>query len=138
MEDILIDIADFVQGDSQISSEQLEAIRDLYNAIYSKSIDSSNIISYTVLLMKIIDVYKNIDNVDKKKLVVFVLTKYVELNVTNTDESQILNAFIENILPNVIDTLISLDNKQIIIKSENTVKTLCEKTRNFFGCLGTV
>ena len=133
MEEILIDIVDFV-NDDKISTEEQNAIRELYNSIYSKEIDTTNIVSCVVLLMKIINSHKNIDNIDKKKFVIFVLLKFVELNVTDENESFILKTFINNILPNMIDTLISIDNKEIIIKTENYVYTLCEKIKKQFCC----
>ena len=133
MSEILIDIIDFVNDDKTTPDEQ-NAIRELYNNIYSKNIDSTNIVSYVVLLMKIINSHKTIANVDKKKLVIFVLQKFVELNISNDVEAQILNDFINNILPNVIDTMISLDNKEIIIKTENYVSTFCDKIKNKLCC----
>ena len=135
MEDeVQIDIAEFV-NDEKIAPDNLEAIRELYNSIYSKTIDVSNISSYIVLLMKIIDGYKNVENTEKKTLIVFVLRKYVELNVLNHDDSSILLSFINNILPNLIDTLISIDNKEVIIKCNNN-KSCCARFRQCFGCLG--
>jgi hypothetical protein len=135
MSEILIDIIDFVNDDKTTPDEQ-NAIRELYNNIYSKNIDSTNIVSYVVLLMKIINSHKTIANVDKKKLVIFVLQKFVELNISNDVEAQILNDFINNILPNVIDTMISLDNKEIIIKTENYISTFCDKIKNKLCCFG--
>ena len=133
MDEILIDIVDFV-NDDKISTEEQNAIRELYNSIYSKEIDSTNIVSCVILLMKIINSHKNIDNVDKKKFVIFVLHKFVELNVTDTNESIILKMFIYNILPNMIDTMISIDNKEIIIKTENYILTFCDKIKRRFCC----
>jgi hypothetical protein len=81
MSEILIDIIDFVNDDKTTPDEQ-NAIRELYNNIYSKNIDSTNIVSYVVLLMKIINSHKTIANVDKKKLVIFldILRKFVNTN----------------------------------------------------------
>lgn len=135
MSEILIDIIDFINDDKMTPDEQ-NAIRELYNSIYSKNVDSTNIVSYVVLLMKIINSHKTISNIDKKKFVIFVLQKFVELNISNEAEAQILNDFINNILPNVIDTMISLDNKEIIIKTENYVLTFCEKIKNKLCCFG--
>jgi hypothetical protein len=134
MDDILIDIADFV-NDDKISIDEQNAIRELYNSIYSKQIDSSNIVSYVVLLMKIINSHKNIENIDKKKFVIFVLNKFVEFNITDENEGYIIKTFINNILPNMIDTMISIDNKEIIIKTENYVLTLCQRLRKKFCCI---
>jgi hypothetical protein len=135
MDDVLIDIAEFINNDN-ITTDEQNAIRELYNSIYSKQIDATNIVSYVVLLMKIINTHKTVPNIDKKKLVIFVLLKFVELNITNEDEANILKMFINNILPNMIDTLISIDNKEIIIKAENYVKTFCQKIKTKLCCFG--
>lgn len=134
MDDILIDIADFV-NDDKISVDEQNAIRELYNSIYSKQIDSSNIVSYVVLLMKIINSHKNIENIDKKKFVIFVLNKFVEFNIRDENEGYIIKMFINNILPNMIDTMISIDNKEIIIKTENYILTFCQRLRKKFCCI---
>jgi len=135
MDDVLIDIAEFINNDN-ITTEEQNAIRELYNSIYSKQIDATNIVSYVVLLMKIINTHKTVPNIDKKKLVIFVLQKFVELNITNEEEAIILKTFINNILPNMIDTLISIDNKEIIIKAENYAKTFFQKIRSKLCCFG--
>ena len=135
MDDVLIDIAEFINNDN-ITTDEQNAIRELYNSIYPKQIDTTNIVSYVVLLMKIINTHKTVPNIDKKKLVIFVLQKFVELNITNEDEANILKMFINNILPNMIDTLISIDNKEIIIKVENYAKTLFQKIRTKLCCFG--
>lgn len=128
-EDVLLDVLDFV--DSGITPEEYDAARDMYNSIYDKSIDSSNIINYTILLMKMVSSFQKIENIDKKKLVIFVVKKIVQLKITNKDELLFLNSFIENILPNVIDTLCSIDGKKIIINTEKYFKNYC-----CFPCFG--
>jgi hypothetical protein len=43
--------------------------------------------------MKIINTHKTVANIDKKKLVIFVFQKFVELNITNEDEAQYFKNF---------------------------------------------
>ena len=64
-DDVLLDIIDFV--DISISPEEYNAVRAMYNSIYDKNIDSTNIISHIILLMKIVSSFQSIDNIDKKK-----------------------------------------------------------------------
>lgn len=122
-DDVLLDIIDFV--DVSITPDEYNAVRAMYNSIYDKNIDSTNIISHIILLMKIVSSFQSIDNIDKKKLVIFVVQKFVQLNITNKDELLVLNSFVENILPNVIDTLCSIDSKKIVINAEQYVKSCC-------------
>lgn len=122
-DDVLLDIIDFV--DSSITPEEYNAVRSMYNSIYDKNIDSTNIISYVILLMKIVSSFKNIENFDKKKLVIFVSQKFIQFNITDPDESVILISFVQNVLPNVIDTLCSIDSKKIMINAEKYIQTSC-------------
>jgi len=126
--DVLLDITDFV--DISITPEEYNAVIAMYNSICDKNIDSNNIISHVILLMKIISSFQIIEKIDKKKLVIFVVQKFINLNVTNKEELLFLNSFVENILPTVIDTLCSVDSKKIIINAEQYVETCC------FPCFG--
>ena len=122
-DDVLLDIIDFV--DPSITPDEYNAIRAMYNSIYDKNIDSTNIVSNIILLMKIASTFPNVANIDKKKLVLFVIQKFIQLNVLNKDDATILNSFIQNILPNVIDSLYSIDTKKIIIEGEQKIKNCC-------------
>ena len=75
--------------------------------------------------MKIVSSFQQVEKIDKKKLVIFVVKKFINLNVTNEDELLFLNSFVENILPTVIDTLCSVDSKKIIINAEQYIETCC-------------
>jgi hypothetical protein len=131
--EVLLDIVDFV--DISITPQEYDAVIAMYNSIYDKKIDSTNIINHVISLMKIVSSFQ-IDKIDKKKLVIFVVQKFIKLNLNNitTDEVEIsfLNSFVENILPNLIDTICSIDSKKIIINTEKYVKTCC------FPCFGKI
>ena len=124
MEEIVIDFADFLKDDdSTLSEDEKDAIKELYNSIYLKEITSKNILTYVVLLMKIMDNYKNIKNIDKKKVVIFTINKFIELNINDEQEQKMLLSLVNNLLPNIIDTIILVDKKSIQIK--NNVSCLC-------------
>ena len=133
MEDILIDITDFIDDES-IKEEYYEIIKDCYNNIYSKPITPSNITIYIVYLMKFMETYSEVSNIDKKKFLIFILKKFVEFNISDKEEIKIFNSFIDNILPNMIDTMISVDNKEIIIKNKNYNNNLFKKIFKCFCC----
>jgi hypothetical protein len=123
-QDVLLDIIDFV--DPSITKDEYDAVKIMYNSIYSNNINSANIASQIVILMKIASTLEKVKNADKKKLVIFVIKKVVELNIKDENEIHVLNLFIDNILPNVIDTMCSIDSKNIIInESEKIIKTCC-------------
>jgi hypothetical protein len=122
--DLLFDIIDFV--DPSITKDEYETVKIMYNSIRSNDINSTNIISQIAVLMKIVASFDKIKNSDKKKLVIFVIKKVVVVNVKDTNEIQMLNLFIDNILPNVIDTMCSIDSGKIIIyQTEQIMNSPC-------------
>jgi hypothetical protein len=124
MEEVVIEFADFLKdNDATLNENEKEAIKELYNSIYMKEITTKNILTYVVLLMKIMDNYKNIQNIDKKKLVLFTMNKFIELNIMDEQEQKLLQSLVDNLLPNIIDTIILVDKKSIQIK--NQVSCFC-------------
>lgn len=119
----LLDILQFV--DPTISENEYDGLKSLYNSIYDKNISSTNIISYVILLMKIISTFPEIENVNKKKLVIFSLKKFVELNVIDDEEKNMLTSLIDNVLPSIIDTICSIDSKKILINIESKCHSGC-------------
>lgn len=113
--------------------DQKMAINELNDIIFSKNLDINNIVNYVVLLMKVVDTYNDIANIDKKNVVLFVMNKYI--NTKEIENIEIIKSFIDNILPNVIDTLVLVDNKEIVIKTDNYKKSFWSKLRNKLCCL---
>lgn len=124
MEEIIIDIDEFINGE-EMTDDEKNAICDLYNSICSKQIDTDNIVTIVVYLLKIMNSHKNIANADKKKLVIFVLKRFAVYNIDEEYKEKVMVSFIENILPNVIDTLIALDKNEMFIKGKQCVGGCC-------------
>jgi hypothetical protein len=133
MEDIIKTINDFISEDvnQTITKSQENDIINFFKDIESHSINISNITDYVISLMKIIETIDKVKGVDKKKLVIFIIKKIVDKNIDDNYEREILFYFIDNMLPNVIDTIISIDKKKIII-SVNKAKSLFKK---IFSCV---
>lgn len=121
--DLLFDIIDFVDPD--IRKDEYETVKIMYKSICSNEINSTNIISQIAVLMKIVASFDKIKKADKKKLVIFVIKKVVEVNIKDTNEIQMLNLFIDNILPNLIDTMCSIDSGKIIIYETEFMNSSC-------------
>jgi len=122
--DILFDIIDFM--DPSITEDEYETVKIMFKSICKNDINSANIISQIAVLMKIVATFDKIKNADKKKLVTFVIKKVVEVNIKDENEIQMLNLFIDNILPNVIDTMCSIDSGKIIInQTEQIMNSPC-------------
>lgn len=113
--------------------DQKMAIKELCEVIFSKNLDINNIVNYIVLLMKIVDTYKDISNIEKKRVVLFVMNKYI--NTKEIENYDVIKTFIDNILPSMIDTLVLVDNKEIVIKTDNYKKSFWLKLKDKLCCL---
>ena len=133
IDDVLLDIADIVK-DTNIDTKFYNIIIEVFNSISFKQITTENVSSYIIYLMKILDTYNNIKGKDKKVIVTLILKKIVQFTVVDPNEASILDTFIDNVLPPLIDTLILLDNKEIVIKTENYVKSSWHKFFLFLTC----
>ena len=104
----------------------------LYNSLDlltdDKQLTTLNIVSITTNLMQIVEKYPNTTGPMKKELVMHVLKRFVEDNTDGEDEVALLLLFINTFLPSVIDTIISLDKKELAIKIHNKIK-------KWFSCL---
>lgn len=108
--------------------QNTELINKLYsqfvNIMNGVSITSTNIMSISITLMKIVEKNKKISGQMKKELVIHLIRKFVIDNTSPEDIDNIL--FVVNyILPNLIDTIISIDKKEIIIATKKTFSRCC-------------
>jgi hypothetical protein len=86
-----------------------------------KNMDTNNIISITTNLMQIIEKYPDLKGEEKKFILIHVIKKFVKDNVDNENQKNVLT-FIDLFLPSFIDTVISVDKKEIIIKVKKGIK----------------
>ena len=73
-------------------------------------------------LMQIVEKYPKISGTQKKSLVIQVLKKFV-IDQSDGDTENALLLFIDTFLPSVIDTIISVDVKDIVINIKKGVKS---------------
>ena len=99
-------------GSSHIVEQLYDSLADIING---KEIETSDIVSLTINLMKIIETYPNISGKEKKNIVISTLERFVEHNMKGEEKVNVLT-FIKVFLPEVIDSLISVDKKAIAIK----------------------
>ncbi len=132
-DDIILNIDDILNG-SDLDNTYKDIVCDVLNDICNHTITTQNICSYVVYLMKIIDTYPELQNDDKKKIVIFILKKVIELNVFDNTELSLLNDVVDKTIPNLIDTFILIDNKEIVIKTRNYVKSLWDKILDGIVC----
>jgi len=94
----------------------------------NKKIEADVILSIVVTLMQIVDRYPDLKGIEKKLVVIGVLIRYVEENVEDEKTRGDLIMFINLVLPNVIDTFIAIDRRELKIKTEKCL-------RKYFCCL---
>ena len=87
----------------------------------NNKLNTTNILVITTNLMQIVEKYPKISGSQKKTLVVDVLKMFVGKN-TDGENKEIILLYINTFLPSVIDTLISVDKKEMKIKTRKLFK----------------
>lgn len=100
---------------------------ELYSIIKRISINDkitkTNVIDICIKLMQLVEKYPNIKGEEKKRIVITVLKQFIT-DTLIIEEQLALLLFIEQILPSIIDTLISIDKKELTIKIRKGFKSL--------------
>ena len=97
-------------------------------------LSNANMLSLVLMSMKYIENYKQISGPKKKAVVLYVIQKiahdqyneYIKkenLSVEEISQLQTILSFVELFLPPMIDTIVSLDNKEIMIKLKKNIQT---------------
>lgn len=102
---------------------------DLVDKLYSslsriigdKKVTTTNVVLITTNLMQIVEKYPDLHGEQKKTLVVHVLKRFVKDHLDGDGKSAIL-LFIHMFLPSVIDTIVSVDKKEIAVKMKKGLK----------------
>lgn len=87
-------------------------------------INTQNILNIVIYLMQKVEKYR-LSGVSKKQLVINIIKDVILKNKDNIKEYELIEYFIDNTLPSLIDNIISLDRKEIYIKFQNMYKNKC-------------
>lgn len=87
-----------------------------------EKINTTNVVIIATNLIQIVEKYPKLKGHQKKMLILQVLKKFVEDHLENEEEKVVLT-FIDLFLPSVIDTIISVDKKEISVKIKKGLKT---------------
>jgi len=74
-----------------------------------------NITTIVINLMQLVEKYPDLTGEQKKLLVIHVIKKFIK-DITDKEEEEVLLTFVDIFLPTLIDTLVSVDKKEILIK----------------------
>ena len=101
--------------------------KDLSQIVGDKKLTTTNIVNITISLMQIVEKYPTLHGKEKKELVIYVLKKSVKDHIFDTDSEESLLLFIETFLPSIIDSVISIDKKELTIN-------ITKKLKSCFSC----
>lgn len=115
---------------------RLELDEDLYfirvlDSLYSEvkniivdKVDEKNILKIVVLLMQLVEKQEQFYGKGKKRLVILLLEKLID-DTVEKDKSVDLKFLTSMIVPSIIDTIVSVDKKELEIKIKETVSGCC-------------
>lgn len=86
------------------------------DVIGTQQITQSNIVNVVINLMKLAETYPSLKGVQKKALVMHVLTHFIKDTVSDSTIEQILLTTVQTIVPSLVDTVVALDKKLIKVK----------------------
>lgn len=104
------------------ASELIDKLyKNLSDILEGEKINTTNVVLIATNLIQIVERYPELKGVQKKLLLIHVLKRFVKDNLDGEEETAVLT-FIDLFLPSVIDTIISVDKKEIAIKMKKSFK----------------
>lgn len=100
---------------------------ELSNIVRDKQLTQENIIDVLIKFMQATETYRELSGVQKKAIVITVLSRFIDETMAYTETTTQLKLFVHFTLPTLIDTIINIDKNHIGIKTKNWAKGL-------FGC----
>ena len=107
----------------------LKLIEKLYTKLVLENTNTrlspTNVVSYLINLMQIVESVVNLDGESKKQLVMQVMEYFIETQIENDDEyATELKLIVQLTLPELIDTIVNIDRKKVKIKVKKGVKSI--------------
>lgn len=106
----------------------IDSINRLYNKLEEilgeNKLSCDNLISVVVLLMQYVETYKELKGEEKRNIIIRVLKRFIADKIGNEEGAYDINLLIKTTLPDIIDSLVAVDKKQLVIKTQKNVKNL--------------
>lgn len=110
------------------TKDDYNIIESIYNvlaeSIKGRGITSVDVILMTTKAMQLVEKYNTLSGIQKKNLVLNSLKKIIQTKVKKDDDRDIILDFITIFLPPIIDTIISVDKKEIKIATKKCLSFL--------------
>ena len=112
------------------------AVKTLYeqvkNILGGGKLSPSNVVTILVSLMQLIEKYPNLNGLQKKQVVLDAINMLIDDNNDNVEDADQLKLVVQVTLPTVIDTIMSVDSRQLQIKLKKVYnwlhKSCCSRT----------
>jgi len=89
---------------------------ELKEILVGAKLNASNLTVILVNLMKIVERYPKLTGSQKKEVILDAINMLIDDQNDNVEDTEILKLLVKMTLPNLIDTLVSIDRKQLTIK----------------------
>lgn len=97
---------------------------EIKDVIKNGELTRSNVVFILLTLMKSVEKFKNITGIQKKAIVLDVLNTFIDENISDLTEASELKLLVQLTIPSLIDTLVSIDTKEIKIKLKKSCKSI--------------
>lgn len=112
------------------SNEKIETIVKEFHEKFKQKVTVQSVTDAVITLMSILGKFSKVSGQDKKFIVTKVLIHIVKESNNNDEADTILENILINIIPILIDRLISVEKGKIIIN-----KKISLRFKRFFACL---
>ena len=89
---------------------------ELKDVVGTRSIDKENVVGIVLSLMKLVEKHDDVKGEQKKNLIIYVLNCFINDTVSDKNEAEVITGIVNFTLPTVIDTIVSIDKKELKIK----------------------
>ncbi len=89
---------------------------ELNKILAGAKLNTSNLTVILVNLMQIVETYPKLTGYQKKEVILAAINMLIDDQNDNVEDAETLKLLVKMTLPNLIDTLVSIDKKQLNIK----------------------
>ena len=89
---------------------------ELNKILAGAKLNTSNLTVILVNLMQIVETYPKLTGSQKKEVILAAINMLIDDQNDNVEDAETLKLLVKMTLPNLIDTLVSIDKKQLNIK----------------------
>lgn len=97
---------------------------ELKEIVGERTVDRENIVEIALALMKLVEHYPDLKGPQKKQLIIHVLNTFIADTVADPTEAELIEGIVKFTLPALIDTVVSIDKKEVQVKVRKGIRKL--------------